>query len=662
MWLITPIGFFSIVQKPGNQQDDSLTLRSRVRGDLVALKRYLPGLGPIQENKHSEYRYRAVAPRVEVQSAMARMIDDLGYDNFKSEVAKQQGHQRAALYHQVWDVLYSLQTDPAFADKAVDVENYGGVVVSGEKVLLRAPAHLHGGYAWTFAKTKAKPGESPREAAVRAVREKTGYEANIRSDIPGEFNGSGSAACYYLMDANHPPVKPNWQTSGLRWASFDEARELIRQSPNSAGLARDMAVLEAAEKSLAKIPYKEHPNVQPEDWTDLQPMPARHTVLHPVRNYSADEMIKIRRGFLPTVMEQKWFLYFTGTRLKMHRSWSGILIFDVGFSFDADGGASLTDVVVNREPSNYSNTDEAEDLALVEGIIRFHLLEPLEEPEVDGMVKALAKAMQPKYLGSPDVVGKLVHEVFNAAIQTWSNDVSATNVDLAIDKLVVAFTEESAGFTRMPDWHTAEQMGSYVDAYLLGSQQSGALDDLIRRGMSAFVDKVREMLADFLDDPTSSWDEHANVQFKNLNQFVVTVLLGTNKVTSGEKTLGDFYWVPAAENFAEEQIILKLADDDGKLLLWGRQASHGWEFCAVKATVGTDCDEIPETIELLWVGTWRGALKQLDVHQWTQSRPLIVHPDFCKKVEKALKARKKKSLSIDWGSWKAALNGAINNL
>ena len=252
MWLITPIGFFSVVQKPGDKQAGTLTVRSRVRADLAALKQeFLPGLGPIKESHDTDYRFRAVAPRSEVSAAMACMVDRLDYSNFKSEVAKQQGKQRANLYHKVWDVLYQLQTDPAFAEKEQEAESYGGVVVSGgRRVLLREPAKHHGGYAWTFAKTETKPGESPRDTAIRAVREKTGYDAEIRISLPGTFKGSSSSTCYYLMDAKNPPAKPNWQTGNLRWVQFNKARDLIRQSSNAEGRDRDLRILDAAEKAF----------------------------------------------------------------------------------------------------------------------------------------------------------------------------------------------------------------------------------------------------------------------------------------------------------------------------------------------------------------------------------------------------------------------------
>ena len=111
MWLITPIGFFSIVRKPGDKETNTLTVRARVKGDLAALKQHwLPSLGPITESRHTDYRFRAQAPRAEVAAAMARMVEAIDYGNFKSEVGKRQGAARAGLYHDVWDVLYRLQT------------------------------------------------------------------------------------------------------------------------------------------------------------------------------------------------------------------------------------------------------------------------------------------------------------------------------------------------------------------------------------------------------------------------------------------------------------------------------------------------------------------------------------------------------------------------
>ncbi len=662
MWLITPIGFFSIVQKPGDQQGGTLTLRARVRSDLVALKQqYLPSLGTIQESHDSDYRFRAVAPRAEVSAAMVRLVEGLDYSNFKSEVGKKQGHKRANLYHKVWDVLYHLQTGPAFAEKETVAESYGGVVVSGgRKVLLREPTKHHGGYAWTFAKTEAKPGESPRDAAVRAVREKTGYDAEIRISVPGQFKGSSTSTCYYVMDANHPPAKPNWQTAGLRWVRFDEARDLIRQSPNAEGRDRDLAVLDAAEKVASAIPYKEHPNVQPEDWQELKAMPERQTVLYPKLWFKPDEMAKIRRGFFPTVMEEKWFLYFTGDRLRMHRSWTGILIFDVGFAFDPKGGAYVTDVIVNRESREYSNTDDDEDLKLLEQIIRYHLLQPLEEPEVDGMAKAFSLAMQPNYLGSPKVVSELVQGVFDAVVSAAHKQIDQQAFELAVQRFIAAFTDDAVGYTKLPGWNSAEQMGAYVRNYLASSGKfdgNESLAQILEKGVVCLMLKLREMLADFLQDPGADWEQHALPQLNAVHGYVVSVLLGTNNVAYGKKTLQDFHWEPVAAEVAEDkQVIVEVGAEGGSLTLYGIQSAEGWQFrVETNEAALVDDEDMPDHTERPWVTTWRSALKQLDSYPWPQLYPLEVHPDFRGRVFKALQTRHKKQPIIDWHQWNQVL-------
>lgn len=113
MWLITPVGFFSVVQKSSDVGSNTLTVRARVRSDLEALRdKFLPGMGEIAESKSNDYRFRAVAPKAEVALAMATMVNDLDYSNFKNQVAKVQGAARAHLYHDVWDVLYRLQSEP----------------------------------------------------------------------------------------------------------------------------------------------------------------------------------------------------------------------------------------------------------------------------------------------------------------------------------------------------------------------------------------------------------------------------------------------------------------------------------------------------------------------------------------------------------------------
>ena len=115
MWLLTPVGFFSIVEKPGDAATATLTVRARVRSDLDALRTmYLPELSPSKETRAADYRFRASAPREAVAAAMSKLAKAIDYSNFKDAVAKRQGKARAELYHGVWDVLCTMQSSPNF--------------------------------------------------------------------------------------------------------------------------------------------------------------------------------------------------------------------------------------------------------------------------------------------------------------------------------------------------------------------------------------------------------------------------------------------------------------------------------------------------------------------------------------------------------------------
>ena len=261
MWLITPFGFFSVVQKPDDKKTATLTIRSRVRGDLERLRdAYLPSMSEIVANAGSDYRYRARAKRSEVSSAMAKIVSDIEYENFKDEVAQKQGKVRAGFYGKVWQVLYDLpdqksagaqvfaeSTKPTVGLKAA----YGGVLVDAQnRVLLRQPKGHYDGYVWTFPKGRPDKGESPDEAALREVKEETGYSARIVSKIPGSFSGGTTVNEYFLMTPDGAPGKFDDETASVVWATLDEAEKLISMTTNPTGRKRDRAVLDTVRSVL----------------------------------------------------------------------------------------------------------------------------------------------------------------------------------------------------------------------------------------------------------------------------------------------------------------------------------------------------------------------------------------------------------------------------
>lgn len=248
MWLLTPTGFFSIVCKPGDKERGVLTIRSRVRSDLDALKKYLPTLGDIEEGAGTDYRFRAKANCNAIAKALTKMVQQLEYENFKNEVSRKQRKDRAKIYGKVWDVLYELQQESPDGL----VRAYGGVVVDAKRrVLLRRPRDDFDGYIWTFPKGRPEPWEEPEEAAIREVKEETGYNAKIEQKLPGSFRGGTSVTEFFLMSPVGLPSDLDFgETSAIRWADLDEASNLIRLTVNEVGRVRDLGVLEATRAAL----------------------------------------------------------------------------------------------------------------------------------------------------------------------------------------------------------------------------------------------------------------------------------------------------------------------------------------------------------------------------------------------------------------------------
>ena len=110
------------------------------------------------------------------------------------------------------------------------------------------------------------------------------------------------------------------------------------------------------------------------DWK-TEPMPESCTTIDINQEFSKDDMANIRAGFIPEVMEEKWFIYFddSESKLYMHRSWTGYCMYIVNFEERGDKFVATT-AIVNRDSSQYTCTDNDEDKRLAVGIIGSVLL------------------------------------------------------------------------------------------------------------------------------------------------------------------------------------------------------------------------------------------------------------------------------------------------
>jgi len=128
---------------------------------------------------------------------------------------------------------------------------FGAVVFDDTgQVLLREPRDNFDGYAWTFSKGKAKPGEHPVDAALRATVNENGIHGgvDIIGHVPGMFSGTatGSANYYYVARAVSSVPDPSGLTTNVRWFPPTQAETMIEGTTNVAGRARDLATLRSA--------------------------------------------------------------------------------------------------------------------------------------------------------------------------------------------------------------------------------------------------------------------------------------------------------------------------------------------------------------------------------------------------------------------------------
>lgn len=101
------------------------------------------------------------------------------------------------------------------------------------------------------------------------------------------------------------------------------------------------------------------------DW-DISPMPEKTAQFTFFKRFSKQEMESLKMGHYPEEMEDHWFAYFEDNKLYIHRSWSGLCIYIVAFN----PLLGLHKVTVNRDDSQYDNTDMAEDKETLRMLLR----------------------------------------------------------------------------------------------------------------------------------------------------------------------------------------------------------------------------------------------------------------------------------------------------
>jgi hypothetical protein len=104
-----------------------------------------------------------------------------------------------------------------------------------------------------------------------------------------------------------------------------------------------------------------------EDW-QTQPMPAVSAPISVEKFHAQDEFDRLIAGVIPEAMEDKWFVFYESPWLYLHRSWTGFCVFKVRFESVA-GGMAIAEVLVNRDPYQYSETEREHDITMLKTLL-----------------------------------------------------------------------------------------------------------------------------------------------------------------------------------------------------------------------------------------------------------------------------------------------------
>lgn len=430
----------------------------------------------------------------------------------------------------------------------------GGILLTrGGRILLREPTNHYDGYVWTYAKGRPDKGDTPEQTALREVREETGYEAEVVDVLPGVFKGGTTTNAFFVMRHIGPPGRfDERETASVRWVDFDAAEKLIARTTNSIGRARDLAILKAArawfDANLTVVLPDDEDVPFPARWYDWKAhdLPARHVVLQLDFVLSKAEAERIRWGFIPEAMEDKWFSYFEGNTLFQHRSWTGHCIDQIHFVPEGDG-LRASHAEVNRDPEQYQGVDDQEDIRRIESMVR-DLAQVPESPEASSsLVQAIELASQPNYLGSPETVAGLVQAFFAAHEPGPTGPPDWSAKQAASQRLTCIMCEDGMGYTRMPGWHTETALGQNLitafsldpdycageDLTFLVSEALAALSMAVGAAVKAIEEAVAES-----ENPEDH--EEAEEALQALFNFAVWSFLGAQMVMAPGTSLKDF--------------------------------------------------------------------------------------------------------------------------
>ena len=119
----------------------------------------------------------------------------------------------------------------------------------------------------------------------------------------------------------------------------------------------------SAKRFNGENPIPEKTKIATKDSWNIEPMPEKHTTIPMDENIPSAAMGIVKYGHIPDAMEDHWFMYCDETTIRYYRSWTGFCIYVAKYEDDGET-CRITELTVNREPEQYTCTDNKHDVAL----------------------------------------------------------------------------------------------------------------------------------------------------------------------------------------------------------------------------------------------------------------------------------------------------------
>ena len=167
------------------------------------------------------------------------------------------------------------------------------------------------------------------------------------------------------------------------------------------------------------------------DW-EAHPLTHPESIPPPTRIWTPEELDRIREGYVPEIMEEKWFILMEGNRLFAHRSWTGLGVHEATFT-PVDGGYVIESAVVTGDRSEYERRSDQDESLILEMLITGHLLgeSPSASPPADldpHLRWELAVPSFPKDAFLPQVV-----EMEGPELNLYMGDITELDVDAIVN-------------------------------------------------------------------------------------------------------------------------------------------------------------------------------------------------------------------------------------